>query len=370
MARTATGNDKEARDAGLVADPAALARLAEELEAAPLVAVDTEFVRERTYYPRLCLIQIASERSVACIDCLAGLDLEPLFARLFAPERTWLVHSARQDLEVIWHAAGRLPARLIDTQIAAALAGYPPQAGLETLLARELGVDLGESYARTDWSRRPLPAAALAYARDDVLFLLPAWERLERRLAELGRLAWLEEDSARLLAEPPVPDALAVWNRLKGVQHLDLARQAAALALVEWREAAAQRADRPRRWLLADETLVAIAAALPTTLAALEAVPQVDARLAARRGAQLLAAVARGSSPEIRARLERQTVPERPDKQRFKRLQQAVRERAAALGLHAELLATRRDIAALAAGVEPERVLKGWRAAALAPALA
>ena len=151
-----------------IANEAALAALVDAVASSPLVAVDTEFVREKTYYPQLCLIQIATRDYAACIDCLAPLDLSPLYAQLFQSDRTWVLHSARQDLEVIWQRAERMPPRLIDTQIAAALIGWPPQVGLEGLLARTLQVELGESYARTDWSRRPLPAEALNYAIEDV----------------------------------------------------------------------------------------------------------------------------------------------------------------------------------------------------------
>jgi ribonuclease D len=124
--------------------------------ASPLIAVDTEFVREKTYYPQLCLIQVATRDYAACIDCLAPLDLQPLYAELFRPERIWVLHSARQDLEVIWQRAEQMPPQLIDTQIASALLGWPPQLGLEGLLKRTLDVELGESYARTlaEWQRR------------------------------------------------------------------------------------------------------------------------------------------------------------------------------------------------------------------------
>ncbi len=143
-----------ADEIGWVATSDTLERLVAALKRTSLAAVDTEFVREKTYYPQLCLIQIATRDEVACIDCLAPLDLSPLYAELFRADFTWVLHSARQDLEVVWQRAQRMPPRLIDTQIAAALTGTAPQMGLEHLLARTLGVELGESYARTDWSRR------------------------------------------------------------------------------------------------------------------------------------------------------------------------------------------------------------------------
>ncbi|HEX5046302.1 MAG TPA: HRDC domain-containing protein [Gammaproteobacteria bacterium] len=346
-----------------VATEAALDALVTALDGAPLLAVDTEFIREKTYYPKLCLIQIATDGVTACVDCLAPVDLAPLFAKMFDPASTWVLHSARQDLEVIWQLTQHLPPRLIDTQVAAALAGFPPQVGLEGLLKRALGIELGESYARTDWSRRPLPDAAFRYALDDVRYLLPAWRQVEGQLAALGRLSWLEEDSRRLLDEPPVADPLAIWSRLKGLYALPLRGQCAALSLVRWRETAAQRADRPRRWLLADETLLALAASLPSTQDELGKF--LPAKFAARAGRELLAALAARSDPEIEAIVRERGNPQAPDKARLKALQEDVRQRAAALGIEPEILATRRDLAALELGAPPEHLRKGWRAQAL-----
>jgi ribonuclease D len=353
---------------GWVADAAALARLVDALERTAMAAVDTEFVREKTYYPQLCLIQIATGEQVACVDCLAGLDLAPLYARLFDPSFTWVVHSSRQDLEVIFQLTGRLPPRLIDTQIAAALTGYPPQVGLEGLLKRTLGVELGESFARTDWSRRPLPEAALRYALDDVRYLLAAWERVDAELERLGRRAWLEEDCRRLLAEQPVADTTAVWTRIKGVHGLPFASQCAALALVRWREDAAKRSDRPRRWLLADDALLAIAAALPRDAAALA--PFAGSKFFARNAPALLAALESRNEAELQREVRDNAVQAVPDKTLVKSLQERVRQHAGNLGIEPELLATKRDLTAVALGDPPAHLRTGWRAQQLAPILA
>ena len=346
-----------------VATEAELAVLTDVISAAPVIAVDTEFVREKTYYPQLCLIQVATREHAACIDCLAPLELAPLFKRLFRADCTSVLHSARQDLEVIWQRAQRLPPRLIDTQIAAALVGWPPQIGLEGLLERTLNVTLGESYARTDWSRRPLPSAALNYALEDVRHLLPAWDTLERKLAELGRLAWLHEDCARALAEPPVSDETAIWSRLKGVHALPFAAQCAALLLVRWRERAARRADRPRRWLLEDDKLLALAAALPATPEAVDEL--TPPKFAARNAPEIVAAVAARDDLDVQAIVRQNAAQQVPDKTKVKALQEDARKRAAALGIEPEILATRRDLAALAAGRPPAHLRDGWRAAAL-----
>jgi ribonuclease D len=279
------------------------------------------------------------------------------------------LHSARQDLEVVWQRANRMPPRLIDTQVAAALLGYPPQVGLEGLLQRTLGVELGESFARTDWSRRPLPEAALRYALDDVRYLLPAWQRLDAELEGLGRREWLHEDCARILAEQPVADATAVWSRLKGVHGLRFPSQCAALGLVRWREAAAQRSDRPRRWLLADDVLLAIAAALPADATALGAF--VPPKFVARNANAVLAAIAASGDAAVQDEVRANAAQPAPDKHVVKALQEQVRQRAEALKLPPEILATRRDLAGLALGDPPAHLRSGWRArelAALTPA--
>ena len=352
---------------GWIDNDAALARLVAALGDVSIAAVDTEFVREKTYFPQLCLIQIAAGDQVACIDCLANLDLEPLYTRLFDANFTWVLHSASQDLEVIFQRTGRMPPRLIDTQVAAAFTGYPPQVGLEGLLQRALGVELGESFARTDWSRRPLPEPALRYALDDVRYLLAAWDKLDAELRRLGRREWLTEDCSQRLAEEPVADTTAVWSRLKGVHGLPFASQCAALALVRWREAAAQTSDRPRRWLLADEVLLDIAAALPSDAAALAAL--APSKFMVRSAPALLAALASRANAEVQAVVRANAAQAAPDKATVKSLQERVRQRAAVLGIEPELLATRRDLAALALGNPPEHLRTGWRAKELAPLL-
>jgi ribonuclease D len=352
---------------GWIDDASGLERLVKALSSASRAAVDTEFVRESTYYPQLCLIQIATAEQVACVDVLAALDLEPLFAQLFRPDFTWVLHSARQDLEVVYQRTQRMPPRLVDTQVAAALLGFAPQVGLEGLLERTLGVTLGESFARTDWSRRPLPEAPLRYALDDVRYMLAACDRLDAELARLGRTDWVREDCERLLAERPVADATAVWSRLKGVHGLPFASQCAALALVRWRETAAQRSDRPRRWLLADDALIAIAAALPRDVDELGRF--APGKFMVRNASAVLAAIASRDDTALQAEVRANAAGPAPDKHAVKTLQEQVRQRASALGIEPEILATRRDLAACALGNPPPHLRNGWRARQLAALL-
>jgi len=355
------------QEIGWIDNDAALEQLVAALGQTAIAAVDTEFVREKTYYPQLCLIQVGTGDQVACIDCLAGLDLTPLYARLFDPSFTWVLHSARQDLEVVFQLTGRMPPRLIDTQVAAALTGYAPQVGLEGLLKRALGVELGESFARTDWSRRPLPEAPLRYALDDVRYLLSAWDRLDAELSRLGRRDWLREDCERMLAEHPVADTTAVWSRIKGVHGLPFASQCAALALVRWRESAAQRTDRPRRWLLADEALLAVAAALPSDADALAKL--ADSKFIARSAQAMLAAIASRNDAEVQAEVRANAAQPLPDKTLVKSLQERVRQHASSLGIEPEILATKRDLTGVALNDPPLHLRSGWRAAELAPIL-
>lgn len=353
----------------LVVDERALEWVATAIAAQSLVALDTEFVRESTYYPELCLIQLGTDESVACVDCLAGLKLDALLDALLRPDCTWVLHSARQDLEVLWNLRQALPARVVDTQVACGLVGFSPQLGLQDLLAELFGVKIDKTHARTDWSRRPLPQAALAYAFDDVRYLLRAWRALREKLSALGRLEWLEEDCRRLVTEPPVTESSALFQRLRGVATLEPRGQCAALALIEWRERRAREVDRPRRWILGDDQLLRICRKLPDSVAELKRVPELPRQLIANSGLALLRVIAEADSPALRSTVESLLQDPSRDSARVARVRMAVKSCAERLGVDATVLATRRDIAALAAGAAPGAVLPGWRARELEPLL-
>ena len=341
-------------------DTRALAKLLDSISDEEILALDTEFVRERTYYPKLCLVQIATSDVAACVDCLADMPLEPLFDSILA-DRTWLLHSARQDLEVLQRHTTKLPSRLIDTQIAAGLLGCAPQIGLGDLLSDVLGVKLDKAYARTNWAKRPLPEAAVHYALDDVRYLPTLWQKLIRELDQRERLAWLEEDCASALSTPPVTPTATLWSRLKGVGSLNDNARCASLALVEWRETCAQTLDRPRRWVLADDVLLRVAAAEPTDRKALAAVPEMPPRLVERFGDEILGAIAASRTPANMARVRERMEKPRPDKNGLKLLQERARARAQELGIEPEVLATRKELIDILTGATTDGGNTGWR---------
>lgn len=340
--------------------PPALERLAGRLEGRTYVPIDTEFERRKTYYAELCLVQIGLPDGCACVDPLACGSVAPLAAALAAPGRVSVMHSARQDLEVLQQAGGTLPGRVLDTQIAAALAGHAEQIGYADLVEQRLGVTLAKSETRTDWRRRPLSPAQLDYAADDVRYLEPLRESLCEALERLGRLAWLEEECLALL--DPALYAVApedAWQRVKGIGRLPDPVFARAASLAAWRERHAQRADLPRGWVLKDPDLLALAAQAPGDLAALEAGGQLGAGLLRRHGEALLAAL---QAPPPAPQRPPQRSPDETEKRAVKALASAVRERAAELEVPASLLLTRREIEQLATGRVPARVVGGWRA--------
>jgi len=334
------------------------------LEDSPVLALDTEFVRESTYYAQLCLLQVGTSAHIACIDPLAGLELGAFWKLVLDARPLTMMHAGRQDLELIWQHTGQLPERLFDTQVAAGLLGYPAQIGYAGLVEQMLGVKLDKSHARTDWSRRPLPADKLAYAADDVRYLLIIQQRLAERLEAEGRAAWAEEDCAALLdptlyRNPP----LDAWERLKGLRRLQGRSRAAARALAAWRETTAECLNRPRRWVMSDEQLLALAARLPCTHEQLAAVSGMPAGLVRRRGDELLEVLAQ--TPDSVAD-EIDPLPlDADEKACLAELVALVKAAAECTGLEPEVLATRGELTAAVRGSYDGRVFRGWRAGIL-----
>jgi ribonuclease D len=278
-----------------ITETAPLSALCERLAKEDFVTVDTEFMRERTYWPKLCLVQLAGDNEAATIDSMAeGLSLEPLFELLANPKVIKVFHAARQDIEIFYNLTGTVPFPVFDTQVAAMVSGFGDQVGYETLVAKLAGEQVDKSSRFTDWSKRPLTDKQLAYALDDVIHLRPVYRKLNKKLEKTGRASWLDEEMAILTApETYRMEPEDAWRRLKlrttDSRFLSVAREVAA-----YREREAQARDVPRNRVIRDEAITEIAAHRPRDEKALErirAVPDGFAR--GRMGVAVLEAVER-----------------------------------------------------------------------------
>lgn len=356
----------------LIDDPASLDEALQRLAQTEWFAIDTEFIREETYWPRLCLVQIATPDFLACIDPLALDDLGGLFALMEDPGITKVFHAAGQDLEIFHHLTGKVPAPVFDTQVAAPLLGHPEQAGFGRLVSALLGVELEKGHQRTDWSRRPLPADALAYAADDVRYLVPLYQQIHAELAERGRLEWLEPEFARLTDparyDPPAADA---WQRVKGGDRLPDRGRATLKVLAEWRENTARDQDVPRGRIARDDVLVDIARSQPKSRGQLGQMRSVRGPLIDRHGDRLLELVAesRQTKPPLPAKRGRQVTLDAAGEALADALSAVIRLRAEAVDLNPASLASRKDLARIASGEAAHEVLAGWRAGLVADQL-
>jgi ribonuclease D len=352
---------------------AALAAATEGWAQAPVLGLDTEFVRTNTFYHRLGLIQVSDGAASWLVDPLAARDLSPL-AAVFRSPGVKVLHSASEDIEVFYRALGVLPEPLFDTQIAGALAGAGAFLSYQKLVAAYLGVELAKEETRTDWLARPLSPGQLAYAAEDVAYLAPLYERLTADLESLGRLDWVQEDSAALLDTSRFQeDDESAYLRIKGAGRLDRRQLGALQTLSSWREKEARRRDLPRNFVLKEGLLLDLAVRRPKEERDLKRLPSFDARQAARDGAtwlQLLAEAAERPESELPPRISGK--PFSPAAREVEtRLRDKVRERAAELNVPPEILAPRRALDALLrlnlGKPDPRlpRELEGWRRRAI-----
>lgn len=336
---------------------------------AEFITVDTEFLREKTYYPRLCLIQIAAPgAAAAAIDPLAeGIDLAPVVALLQTPDITKVFHAARQDLEIFHQLCdGVIPAPIFDTQIAAMVLGYGEQAGYQTLVHKITGglIDKGAQF--TDWSRRPLSEKQINYAIADVTHLIDVYQHLLHELAERGRAHWMEEEDAALI-DPASYDAdpNAAWERIK-IRNPKPKNLAVLRALAAWREKKARSTNRPRGWILRDEVLAELALRLPTTADEISAMRGIPASLkegprAERMLGRIKDALATPKADWPRP-CARKPMPQ-GGAERLELLKMLRKIHAARLGVAPRLLASTDDLEALAREGEDADIplLSGWR---------
>lgn len=342
-----------------------VAEACERLSAHPFVTVDTEFLRETTFWPKVCVIQVASDDEALAIDTLApDMDLAPFF-KLMADERvTKVFHAARQDLEIIWKHAELIPAPLFDTQVAAMVCGYGDQVSYQELASSICRAQIDKSSRFTDWSRRPLLDAQIAYALADVTHLRDIYRTLKTRLEKSGRLGWLADEMSLLMSPATYrQDPGSAWERFR-----HRARKPRDLALLmevcAWREHEAQTRDVPRSRVLKDDVLIEIALAAPKSaesLANLRAFPRGMEK--SRQGAELLAAIERGLMRDLsnipKIQREKRNGGNGATVELLKVLLRQVSERH---GVAAKMIATVDELEEIAANDRADvGALKGWR---------
>jgi ribonuclease D len=351
-----------------------LAKLTAEYAKAPFVTVDTEFMRERTYWPQLCLIQIArpagsagdTDADAAIIDPLAdGIDLAPLFELMTNTKVVKVFHAARQDVEIFHNLGGLIPMPMFDTQVAAMVCGYGDQVGYETLVRRIAKADLDKSSRFTDWARRPLSQKQLDYALGDVTHLRQIYLTLSERLSETGRGHWVDEEMAILTAPATYfTEPSEAWRRVKARSH-NPKYLAVVQALAKWRETTAQARDVPRSRIVKDDALLEIATARPKTTDDLGKLRLVQRE--ARRPEVANAIVAAVAEGEACPPDERPTLPPHPHRRQGSAaiadmLRVFLKARAEKLGVASKLIASSADLDALAGEDAPDLpALKGWR---------
>ncbi len=281
----------------------ALAAACERLAQHEFVTVDTEFLRETTYYPKLCLIQLASDDEIVLVDPMAdGLDLAPFFALMANPAVIKVFHAARQDIEIIWNRGRLIPAPVFDSQVAAMVCGYGEQVSYESLAAGLAQAKIDKSSRFTDWSRRPLTDAQLAYAAADVTHLRVVYRKLRQRIESSNRLSWVADEMA-VLANPRTyeVDPEEAWMRIKARIRKPVER-AVLMELAAWREREAQSRDVPRGRILKDDGLVEIAIAQPRTRMISAACARCQTGLNAHAAARISWTPWRVARPAIPAR--------------------------------------------------------------------
>ncbi len=344
-----------------VADQATFEQLVDELAEQPRYAIDTEFHRERTYFPKLALVQLGWGGRIVLVDPLA-VDVRSL-RRLFESPALAVFHAAQQDLDVLTHVCGCVPARIFDTQIAAGFTGYGTPS-LAALLQGELGVNASKGDRLTDWLRRPLTADQQQYAAMDVAHLLELHDRLIASLEAAGRLGWVEDACEELRVRPAgAIDPDQAWLRLKDVRILKARSRGVAQAVAAWRERRAAASDIPPRQVLPDLAVLGIAQKVPTSAAELGHARGVDERHSKGTIAnEILAAVADGARRDVALPVHDGDDLDRTMRPAITLVGAWIAEVARSERIDSALLATRADVIALLRNEPASRLSGGWRA--------
>lgn len=346
-----------------LSDASELEGLCAEIATAAVVGLDTEFMRERTYFAQLALVQVAVAANTYLVDPLAT-DVHGLGAALATGTGVKVLHAGRQDLELLLQETAVLPQPLFDTQLAAGLVGFDEQIGYAELVETLLGIHLSKDATRTNWMARPLSPRQIAYARDDVAHLEALYVRLDEDLRAKGRRAWLDEDCAAL-ADPGLYgfDARQLIRRYRQGAAMAPTAQAIFAALLGWREQASRDADLPRGWVVTDDALADLAQHPPQNLADLARCRDLDERTVRRFGDAIVATVAGAGATPPHAWRPRTLSPE--EKRRYTALVALVDRRAQELGIAASFIGSRRLLKDIVQGAPPGALARGWRASVL-----
>ena len=347
----------------LIEDKQTLTAFCDKLINEPLLAIDTEFFRETTYYPHLGLIQIGSPNDIICVDPLAFDAREQLRRLFFNPDITKVLHSCSQDMEVLFLYFDELPSPIFDTQIAAAMLGYQDQIGYAKLVAELYDVELDKSQTRTNWLKRPLSAKQIEYAGEDVLYLLPMYEKFDAALKENNRDEWLQQDCLQLCENEQrfQPDFDNCWLRVKGYIQLEGVQLAICRSIAQWRERLAVKQDLTRRRIMPDDLVLKISASQIDT----NQLSSIDSRITRfstdeqNNLAQAIESALQLAETEWPV-LNRQR-PDAEEKSQLKRLQAIVQTKAESLGFHQSVLCSKKDLEKLMQGSRQEKLLTGWR---------
>ncbi len=336
-----------------------------EIQKASWLALDTEFLREKTYYPKFCLLQIATPDWVACVDPIALTNLDKLFSAIYNPAIVKVFHSCHQDLEIFYQLTGKVPGPLFDTQVAAPLLGYQDNPGYAMLVSSLLNVNLNKAHTRADWSKRPLTQAEIQYAADDVIYLCQIYQIMLEKLTALGRADWLKQDFSEL--ENPnnyQVEPHSAWLKIRGKNKLTARQLSIVQTLAEWREITAQAENRPKTWLLRDELIFDMAKLQPETTISLAAIRGISERTVQRYGRKLceLIAEAKNREPIALKEKDRSNKKSQQHEAILDILTALVRIRAEENALNPTILASRKDLESLLFNEDEDcPLLHGWR---------
>ncbi len=327
-------------------------------------ALDTEFVREKTYFPLLALIQLATETEQACIDPLTIGDFSPLVEIFENTSIIKILHSPSQDLELFYQQFNALPKPVFDTQLAGAVLGYANQIGYADLVKRKCGVQLDKKFTRADWSKRPLSAGELDYAMDDVRYLIQMYTDMKAELEQRGRWSWIQADFEKMSDKKVYQlDVSVLWKKLRGIQKLKGAALNNADQLCRWREQLAIQKNRPKRWMMKDEDLIDIARFKPESHKDLSQIGNLSADYVKKNGDAILQVI------KDAEKVDPSDYPKLPDFSKLNTEQQAIADCLMAIcrvvvdknQIALASVTSKKEIDQLVAGKTESNITSGWR---------